>query len=88
MCYVSDDVGLTWRRSDSVLEGRSAEGARVTIQEPGVVELKDDRLMMFCRTNAGSQFVAYSPDQGNTWSKLTPSNLQSPVSPATIERIP
>jgi sialidase-1 len=88
MCYVSDDIGQTWRRSDSVLEGRSAEGARVTIQEPGVVELKDDRLMMFCRTNAGSQFVAYSPDQGNTWSKLKPSNLQSPVSPATIERIP
>ncbi|MBI2479385.1 MAG: exo-alpha-sialidase [Planctomycetia bacterium] len=88
MCYLSDDVGQTWRRSDSVLEGRSAEGKRVTIQEPGVVELKDDRLMMFCRTNAGSQYVAYSPDQGNTWSELTPSNLHSPVSPATIERIP
>jgi hypothetical protein len=88
MCYVSDDVGQTWRRSDSVLEGRSAEGTRVTIQEPGVVELKDDQLMMFCRTNAGTQYVAYSSDQGNTWSELTPSNLQSPVSPATIERIP
>jgi predicted neuraminidase len=88
MTYVSDDVGQTWRRSDSVLEGRSAEGTRVTIQEPGVVELKDDRLMMFCRTNAGSQYVAYSPDQGNTWSELKPSDLRSPVSPATIERIP
>ncbi len=88
MCYLSDDVGQTWRRSQSVLEGRSPEGERVTVQEPGVVELKDGRLMMLCRTNAGSQYVAYSQDQGDTWSEPAPSNLRSPLSPATVERIP
>jgi len=44
--------------------------------------------MMFCRTDGGSQYVAHSADGGETWSDLGPSNLASPRSPATIERIP
>lgn len=87
MCYLSDDAGKSWRRSKSTLVGH-AGGQRVTVQEPGVVELADGRLMMFCRTDAGSQFVSYSDDGGDTWSELVPSKLASPVSPATIERIP
>ncbi|MCH5378175.1 MAG: glycoside hydrolase [Planctomycetes bacterium] len=88
MCYLSDDIGRTWRRSKSVLIGRSPEGNRVTVQEPGVVELQNGRLMMFCRTNAGSQYVSFSEDHGDTWSELRASNLRSPLSPASIERIP
>lgn len=88
MCYLSDDVGKSWRRSRTTRIGRSADGKRVTVQEPGVVELADGRLMMYCRTDAGSQFVSYSSDDGDTWSELVGSNLASPVSPATIERIP
>ncbi len=88
MCYLSDDVGETWRRSKTTLIGRSPDGDRVKVQEPGVVQLADSRLMMFCRTDAGTQHVAFSRDEGNTWSELSPSKLASPVSPATIERIP
>lgn len=88
MCYLSDDAGQSWRRSRSTLVGRDAEGKRVTVQEPGVVELSDGRLMMYCRTDGGSQFVSYSDDGGDSWSELAPSKLASPVSPATIERIP
>lgn len=88
MCYLSDDGGASWRRSTSTLVGRSPDGKRVTVQEPGVVELDDQRLMMFCRTDAGSQFVSYSTDGGDTWTELAASNLASPVSPATIERNP
>lgn len=88
MCYLSDDTGKTWRRSQSTLTGFAPGGQRVTVQEPGVVQLNDGRLMMFCRTGSGSQYVAYSSDQGDTWSKLAPSDLSSPLSPATIERIP
>ena len=88
MCYLSDDAGRTWRRSKTTRIGRAADGKRVTVQEPGVVELKDGRLTIFCRTDAGSQFVAHSADGGDTWSELGPSPLASPVSPATIERIP
>lgn len=88
MCYLSDDVGKTWRRGKSTLVGKSPKGQRVTIQEPGVVELGDKRLMMFCRTNVGSQYVAHSEDGGDTWSELKPSDLASPLSPASIERVP
>ncbi|MDP6059130.1 MAG: sialidase family protein, partial [Pirellulaceae bacterium] len=88
MCYLSDDVGKTWRRSKTTLIGRSPNGDRVMVQEPGVVQLTDGRLMMFCRTDAGSQHVAFSRDEGDTWSELSPSNLASPMSPATIERMP
>jgi hypothetical protein len=82
-CYLSDDKGQSWRRSKS-----AQRGERMTLQEPGVVTLKDGRLMMFCRTPHGSQYVAYSADQGDTWSEFEPSNIISPLSPATIERIP
>ncbi len=88
LCYLSDDCGKTWRRGKSELDGRVNESKRVTVQEPGVIELKDGRVMMFCRTNGGSQYLSFSEDGGNHWSPLTPSTILSPVSPASIERIP
>ncbi|MFC1604502.1 sialidase family protein [Planctomycetota bacterium] len=88
MCYLSDDNGRTWRRSKDSFKGYGPDGQRITVQEPGVVELKGGRLMMFMRTNAGSQYICYSQDGGETWSKARPSNLASPLSPASIKRIP
>ncbi len=87
-CYLSDDEGRTWRRSKGGLMTAMRDGKRVTVQEPGVVELKGGRLMMFCRSDAGTQQVSYSDDGGETWSPLAPSNIVSPLSPASIERIP
>lgn len=86
MCYLSDDQGKTWRRSKSVLE--SPRPTRSGLQEPGVVELKNGDLLMFCRTSMGSQYYCRSRDGGETWSAPEPSELASPVSPASIERIP
>ena len=88
MAYLSDDRGRTWRRSTDVFKGFEPDGRRVLLQEPGVVELKDGRLMMFIRTDSGSQYICYSPDDGETWSKVGPSALASPRSPASIERVP
>jgi len=88
MCYLSDDNGRTWRCSKDLFKGYGPNGQRITVQEPGVVELKDGRLMMFMRTNAGSQYICYSQDGGEIWSKAQPSNLISPLSPASIKRIP
>ncbi|MDY0169633.1 MAG: exo-alpha-sialidase [Thermoguttaceae bacterium] len=82
-CHFSDDQGRTWRQSKT-----AQQGEKLTLQEPGVVQLKDDRLMMFCRTTHGSQYVSYSSDWGDTWTPFEPSNIISPCSPATIERIP
>ncbi len=82
-CHYSDDNGKTWKQSST-----SQQGKKVIFQEPGIVELKDGRLMMFCRASGGFQQICYSQDQGDTWSAFKASNIASPVSPATIERIP
>jgi len=86
-CCLSDDEGKTWRRSRTELNKRSQK-KRVVLQEPGVVELKDGRLMMFMRTTMGSQYLSFSTDGGETWSPARPSKILSPCSPASIERIP
>ncbi len=88
MCYLSDDIGRTWRRSHTVQKAYSPGGDRVTAQEPGVIELQDGRLMMWVRTDAGEQYRSYSEDGGERWSALEPMGVASPRSPASIERVP
>ena len=88
MCYLSDDDGKTWQKSQDALMGYSPTGSRVTTQEPGVIQLNDGSLMMFCRTDAGCQYASFSYDDGNTWVPLGQTNIISPKSPASIERIP
>jgi hypothetical protein len=85
-CLLSDDQGRSWRLCESELHAPPA--SRSGLQEPGVVELKDGRLMMLCRTDQGCQFRSFSHDGGLTWSPAEPSSIVSPVSPATVKRIP
>ena len=86
--YSSDDNGATWHRGKSVLEVRGADGRRFAAQEPGVVECTDGSLLLWIRTNAGCQYFARSADRGDTWSAPEPSPLVSPLSPASIKRLP
>ena len=89
MTYVSDDAGRTWRRTGVLNPPPADDGAwRAGFQEPGVVELRDGRLMMFIRTQMGSQYLSYSRDRGQSWSPAEPSAIASPLSPASIKRIP
>ena len=83
MCYYSDDNGKNWAKSIHV-----ANPDRVVLQEPGIVELADGKLMLFCRTDAGVQYISFSKDQGDSWSPASAGNIKSPLSPASIERIP
>ncbi|MFA5645584.1 MAG: sialidase family protein [Candidatus Ratteibacteria bacterium] len=82
----SDDHGKSWKESQSRLEG--PEGSETGLQEPGVVELSDGRLYMWMRTDRGVQYESFSSDGGETWSSARPSQIVSPISPATIRRIP
>jgi Neuraminidase (sialidase) len=86
MCFLSDDEGKTWRRSKSELKAPAA--SKTGLQEPGVVELKGGKLLMWCRTDLGSQLLSSSEDGGETWTEPKPSDIKSPVSPASIKRIP
>ncbi|QDU79283.1 Sialidase precursor [Polystyrenella longa] len=88
VCYYSDDQGQHWKRSEEVATPTPINGKPVILQEPGLIELSDGRTLMFVRTNGGTQFVTYSEDDGHSWTQLESGNLVSPVSPATIERIP
>lgn len=85
--YLSDDMGKSWRRSDSVLDTNAA-GSRVNFMEPGVVEVNAHRTLMVIRTKLGRQYFSESMDQGQTWATPQPSPLISSEAPATIVRIP
>jgi len=82
-CYFSDDNGITWQSSLQV-----PDTTQIITQEPGVIELKDKRIMMYIRASGGYQQLSFSSDKGESWSPIEPSNIPSPLSPATIEKIP
>lgn len=81
--YYSDDNGKTWNPGEEV-----PTPEEIITQEPGVVELKDGKVMMFIRASGGAQYFSYSEDEGISWSPAKRGNLDSPLSPATIKRIP
>lgn len=84
--YYSDDEGKSWKPSETVLDlPQSKSGA----QEPGVIELRDGRVMLWVRTDLGRIYRAYSKDKGKTFSELHPiAELDSPLSPQSIKRHP
>lgn len=83
MCYFSDDYGRIWQKS-ILVENRDS----ITLQEPGVCELNDGKLLLFCRTNKGVQYFSRSDDSGENWTPVKPGNIKSPLSPASVKRIP
>jgi sialidase-1 len=56
--------------------------------EPGVVELRDGRLLMIIRTSLDDISRSYSADRGATWSDPEPMGVGAPVAPSTLVRIP
>ena len=85
----SDDNGATWRKSADVDMRTLDPNDKVGSQEPGVIELKDGRVLMLIRNSFGCIAKSYSSDHGETWSKpeLIP-ELEAPVAPSSINRIP
>jgi hypothetical protein len=53
-----------------------------------VVEVSDGSLFSWSRTDQGSQFGFRSTDGGRTWTPPGPTELVSPVGPASIKAIP
>ena len=88
LTYSSDDNGATWRRGKSALSVRGADGKQYAAQEPGVVECTDGSVLLWIRTDADRQYFSRSTDRGETWSEPAPSPLVSPLSPASIKRLP
>ncbi|MFI5356299.1 MAG: sialidase family protein [Opitutales bacterium] len=84
--YYSDDEGATWTETETwwTLPMASIAG----MQEPGVVELADGSLYSWARTDQGTQWACRSQDGGRTWTPPAPTTLLSPISPASIKRLP
>lgn len=92
--YVSDDDGLTWQRSNTVITpehrgGGHHNGIRWNhgAVEPTVVELRDGRLWMLMRTPQDVHYQAFSKDGGKTWSKPEPSRFYGTITMPTIGRL-
>jgi hypothetical protein len=91
--YYSDD-GVSW--FESVTNDYRCLGPGRGLQEPGVVELANGRLLAWCRARQGDtaltpnrQWRATSRDGGLHWSAFTPWNdFPSPCSPLSIKPVP
>jgi len=85
---ISEDSGNTWRPSkgECVVDtgGHLLESGAA---EPICIELKDGRVWMLMRTQAGYQYEAFSSDGGDTWTEPTPSRFISSNAPGAFLRL-
>lgn len=81
--YFSEDNGRTWKSGVEVENPN-----KYLTQEPGVVELKNGDILMYIRSDIGFLCNSLSKDQGITWSPVAKSDIKTPVSPASVRRIP
>ena len=93
LTYFSDDEGKTWRQGKacSLRPERfpSVESGRLTLQEPGLIELRDGRVLMIIRTRLGHPYHCFSEDGGESWSEPGPIvPIVAPASPQTLFRLP
>ncbi|NLY98568.1 MAG: exo-alpha-sialidase, partial [Clostridiaceae bacterium] len=76
----------TWRESDNYVYV-SLPGSKSGLQEPGVLELYENCLWQWFRTDLGCQYQSFSYDNGKTWSVPVPSMFSGPQSPMSVKRI-
>ncbi|EEF62322.1 sialidase family protein [Pedosphaera parvula] len=84
--YLSDDEGQIWHEAETWWAMPLA--SKTGLQEPGVVERADGTVLSWARTDAGAQYGFASANSGATWSAPIATELKSPVSPASIKRLP
>lgn len=89
VCY-SDDDGRTWKKNEDgeLLIQTEPGGTFEYTNEPTVVEVKPNNLLMFMRTGLGRLFQAWSDDDGETWSRPQPTELAASTAPAQLRKIP
>ena len=85
----SDDGGATWQESDSKLSApcyAGFNGSNEGACEPAIERLKDGRIWMLMRTQAGFLYESYSRDNGTTWRKAAASRFNTSTGPPNIMR--
>jgi sialidase-1 len=88
---LSDDAGQTWQQSASPLIApcyADFNGSNEGACEPAIEQLRDGRLWMLMRTQAGFLYETHSSDLGTTWTPATASRFNTSTGPANILRHP
>lgn len=88
-CMYSDDGGDTWHKSPAQLTAprpTDYNGSGYGACEPVLIELKDGRVYMLARTEAGRLYESYS-DDGVNWPPLKPSRFIGTDAPAAFLRL-
>lgn len=86
MCaYVTQDEGLTWRRSSVIDLG--GLGNHDGAFEATVEELVDGRLLMLIRTNLDRFWEAFSEDHGLSWRTIRPGAIEASSAPGYLLRL-
>ena len=84
--FYSDDNGRSWGTLPGTLYFKYSDG--IGLQEPGILELDDGTLWVYCRTPYGYQYQAFSHDGGNTFSAIAPNfYFTSPDSPMLVKQL-
>lgn len=82
VCYSDDDGESFYTAKEFVC---SPYDDVIQLQEPGVYELADGRLWMFCRTAYGHQYQCISKDGGESFGGVTPAfRFTSPDAPMQV----
>lgn len=84
--FVSDDQGLTWRRSNVMDIGQGSHDHAGSI-EGTVIERGDGSLYLLLRTETGFLYESTSRDGGLTWENLGPSKIRSVTCCAQMARL-
>jgi len=85
--FISTDDGCTFREAKEYME-LPFESKTTGLQETGLIELEDNRIWAWARTDYGFQFESFSEDGGETWSKVRPNPyFTSPCSPLSVRRL-
>jgi hypothetical protein len=85
----SDDAGGTWQQSSSRLVApcyAGFNGSNEGACEPAIEMLRDGRVWMLLRTQAGFLYESFSADEGATWSPATASRFGTSTGPSNILR--
>ena len=93
--YRSDDQGRTWTKHPGGLMGWfDFEGVpngacgMTPCFEPTIAETKDGHVLLIARSTVGRLVQSFSPDDGEHWYAVRPTELASSESPAIMITIP
>ncbi|MCH5197387.1 MAG: exo-alpha-sialidase [Oscillospiraceae bacterium] len=86
--YKGDPDGTNFKQVSNIVSMYMPGFSETGLQEPGVTELSDGRLLAYFRTDRHFQFESFSSDGGKNWSRPVPSRFTSPDSPMLILKNP